>query len=116
MIDDSLEHTADLYEPIGTTSAAPYVKTATAFPCLIEPKKSAWRKQVDSAGQFAGRIYLMTFGPDITIYDHCRVYWPLQNKTFEVQFEADDTNRSAGGTTIPEYQTCELKEAQVAHL
>ena len=124
----------DIYSPTGTDSVNPYTLTFSQVPCNVEPHKYSWRHEVAQMGQQAGRVYkltLMTSFNDavLNIYDHQRVtnFQPATpfgqvppgltgtNETprvFEIQMEADDTNRPPLETSIEAYQTANIKETQ----
>jgi len=114
--DNDLEHTADLYEPTGTTQAAPYLRTVQGFDCLFEADKYAWRNRQQYTGDMAGQVFKFTCGPDINIYDNCRIYWPLTGKVFKAEMDAVDAYRNPIGTTLPSYQRFTLRECVVPHI
>lgn len=113
---DVWEHKVDVYAPTGTTADAPYERTVEGLECTLEPLRGGYRERQEQMGNRAGRAYLMSCGPDVQLAEHFRIYWPEKALTFELQFEADDTNREESGSLVPAYQTAKLFECQVPHI
>jgi hypothetical protein len=114
--DPELEHSADLYEPTGTSQAQPYLRTVQGFPCLFEADKYAWRNRQAQTGDMAGQVFKLTINPDVNVYDNCRIYWPLTGQVFKLELDAIDAFRDPIRTSISAYQRITLRETQVPHI